>query len=84
MYRTEIHIKGKIGSSWSDWFGDLQLQDGAGDETILSGNLPDMAAVYGVISRLGSLVFPLISVRCIEELDRGDLLPELLPEEPFA
>ena len=67
MYHTEIHIKGKIHPTWSDWFGELQVQDCACDETILRGKLPDMAAVYGVISRLGSLVSPLVSVTCVEE-----------------
>jgi hypothetical protein len=45
------------------------MQEHDCDETILSGELPDMAAVYGVISRLGSLVIPLISVICIEGSD---------------
>lgn len=67
MYYTEIRVKGKINSNWSDWFGELQMQESDCDETILVGKLPDMAAVYGVISRLGSLVIPLISVRCLEE-----------------
>jgi len=30
-----------------------------------------MAAVYRVISRLGSLVIPLLSVTCIEESDEN-------------
>lgn len=45
------------------------MQEDTCDETILRGKLPDMAAVYGVISRLGSLVIPLISVSCFEEAD---------------
>jgi hypothetical protein len=67
MYQTEIHVKGKIPPNWSDWFGELQVEDGGDNETVLSGKLPDMAAVYGVISRLQSLVIPLISVECSEE-----------------
>jgi hypothetical protein len=67
MYHTEIHVKGKIDPIWSDWFGELQIQETRSDETILIGQLPDMAAVYGVISRLGSLVLPLVSVVCIRE-----------------
>ena len=69
MYCTEIHVKGKINPNWSDWFGELHMQESTCDETVLRGNLPDMAAVYGVISRLGSLVIPLVSVTCREELD---------------
>jgi hypothetical protein len=67
MYHTEIHVRGKIDPNWSDWFGELQIKETPGDETILIGQLPDMAAVYGVISRLGSLVLPLVSVTCTRE-----------------
>lgn len=78
MYRTEIRVKGKINPTLSDWFGELQVYDCSCDETILYGRLLDMAAVYGVISRLGSLVIPLVSVSCIEEpvvelTQRGEL-----------
>ncbi len=66
MYHTEIHVKGKINLNWSDWFGELEVQSTNGDETILLGELQDMSAVYGVISRLGSLVISLISVVCVE------------------
>jgi hypothetical protein len=67
MYRTEIRVKGKMNPNWSDWFGELQVHSHLADETILRGTLPDMAAVYGVISRLGNLVIPLVSVTCREE-----------------
>ena len=67
MYQTEIRVKGKLNPNWSDWFGELQMQSTSGDETILLGELQDMSAVYGVISRLGSLVIPLVSVVCVEE-----------------
>jgi hypothetical protein len=67
MYHTEIRVKGKINPNWSDWFGELQMQSTSSDETLLLGELPDMSAVYGVISRLGSLVIPLVSVVCVEE-----------------
>jgi hypothetical protein len=69
MYHTEIHVKGKINPDWSDWFGEMELQENTCDETILRGKLSDMSGVYGVISRLGSLVIPLVSVTCIEESD---------------
>lgn len=68
MYRTEIRIKGKMDSGWSDWFQGLKFQSGKDDETILYGDLPDMSAVYGVISRLGSLVVKLVSVTCKEHV----------------
>jgi len=73
MYLIEIHVKGKVDPNWSDWFGELQMSDCPCDETILLGKLPDMAAIYGVISRLGSLVIPLVSVNCSQEPDRTSM-----------
>jgi len=70
MYQTEIHVKGKINPKWADLFEELQVRDESSDETILIGVLPDMAAIYGVLSRLSNLVIPLISVTCREEIDR--------------
>ncbi len=67
MFRTEIHIKGKLDSSWSGWFDEMNIRPGEPDETILRGALPDKSAVYGVISRLGSLGITLISITCQEE-----------------
>jgi hypothetical protein len=69
MYQTEIHIKGRLNPTWADWFEGLAVQESGQHETILRGELPDMAAVYGVISRLGSLVITLISVTCIDLSD---------------
>lgn len=71
MYRTEIRVKGKLNPDWSDWFGELELHKSDGEESVLAGELPDMAAVYGIISRLGSLVIPLVSVRCVEEAEES-------------
>lgn len=64
MYHTVIRVRAKLNPSWSDWFGDLQVNNPIPDETTLSGDLPDMAAIYGVISRLGNLVIPLVSISC--------------------
>jgi hypothetical protein len=67
MYRTEIRVKGMLNPSWSDWFGELQVQSTSSDETVFRGILPDLAALCGVISHLGSFVIPLISVTCYKE-----------------
>jgi hypothetical protein len=72
MYHTQIRVKGKINPNWSDWFGELQVQESGCEETLLVGALPDMAAVYGVVSRLGSLVIPLMSVHCVEQADPNE------------
>ncbi len=66
MFYTEILIKGKLDPDWSDWFDGIQFQSNPCGETLLSGNLPDKSAVYGIISRLSSLGITLLSVTCEE------------------
>jgi hypothetical protein len=66
MIHTEIHIKGKLDPDWSAWFDGIQIQVDRSGDTLLSGNLPDKSAVYGIISRLSSLGITLISVMCKE------------------
>ena len=55
MQQVEIRVKGRINKQWSDWFGGLTINHSDPDETILSGLVPDQAALYGIISRLRDL-----------------------------
>jgi hypothetical protein len=75
MFITQIQVKGKINPNWSDWFEEMQIRESFSGDTILCGNLPDQAAVYGVLSRLSSLGIPLISVTCQEKCDTGPPVP---------
>lgn len=47
---------------WSEWFGGLAIRSDRDDETILTGQLPDQAALYGVLSRIRDLNLILVSV----------------------
>ena len=62
MQQVEIHIKGRIKKQWSEWFGGLTISESGLDETILTGLVPDQAALYGIISRLRDLGLELASV----------------------
>jgi hypothetical protein len=58
----EIKIRGHLDQCWSDWFADLKLTHLEGDETLLSGPLPDQAALHGLLERIRDLNLTLLSV----------------------
>ena len=60
----EIKIKGHLDRYWSDSFAGLKLTYLAGDETLLSGSLPDQAALHSLLERIRDLNLALISVTC--------------------
>lgn len=68
MQRVEIHIKGKIDPNWSAWFDDMTITASDQGITILTGSVPDQAALYGILARIRDLGLSLRSVS-IEEAE---------------
>jgi hypothetical protein len=60
----EIKIKGHLDDRWSEWFGSLQFTYLECNETLLSGSLPDQAALHGLLERVRDLNLTLVSVQC--------------------
>jgi hypothetical protein len=58
----EIKIRGHLDPCWSDWFAGLKLTHLEGDGTLLSGLLPDQAALHGLLELVRDLNLTLISV----------------------
>ncbi len=71
MQQIEIRVKGRINQQWSEWFGGLTISHSGTDETVLTGLVPDQAALYGIISRLRDLGLQLTSVNSEEILEEA-------------
>jgi hypothetical protein len=70
MLQVEIRVKGQIDENWSEWFAGLEIAHTDQDETILTGDVVDQAALYGLLARLRDLGLPLVSATSAE-VDRG-------------
>ena len=62
--QVEIRIEGHIPDRWSDWFEGLAIGYEPNGETVLSGILPDQAALFGVLNKIQALNLTLVSVNC--------------------
>ena len=60
----EIKLKEHLDPSWSNWFAGLKLTHLEDGETLLSGLLPDQAALHGLFERIRDLNLTLIWVSC--------------------
>jgi hypothetical protein len=61
-----ICVKGHLDSSWQDWFAGLQIRNEASGTTVLSGPLPDQAALYGMLLQIDRLGLTLLSLESSE------------------
>ena len=57
----EIRVSGLLHERWAAWFDGLTVTQGDGI-TVISGTLPDQAALHGLLQRVRDLGMPLISV----------------------
>jgi hypothetical protein len=58
----EIRVKGHLDARWAAWFDGLGLTHESGGTTVLRGEVPDQAALHGMLAKLRDLGLPLVSV----------------------
>ncbi len=68
MQHIQIRLKGQIDKRWSEWFDNLTVTHTDQDETMLTGTVPDQAALYGLIAKLRDLGLPLSAVNLVEKV----------------
>lgn len=62
----QIHVVGHLSDRWADWFGGLTITNQPDGEAVLSGQLPDQAALYGVLNQIRNIGLTLISLNRME------------------
>jgi len=57
----EIKVKGNLDEQWTDWLGGLEITRD-GEHSLLTGVVPDQAALHGILNQIRDLGLPLISI----------------------
>ena len=60
-----IKLKGCLDDTWSEWFEKMAISS-EDEETILTGQVTDQAALHGLLIRIRDLNLTLLSVERIE------------------
>ena len=63
----EIHIRGQLDESWSDWLEGLEVKLLENGEMILFGHIGDQAALMGILNRLYGLNLALLSLSEVDQ-----------------
>jgi hypothetical protein len=64
-----ITVKGHLDRAWSDWLDGLAICEQPDGTTILVGELPDQAALHGVLCTMRNLGVPLVALTCRDQSD---------------
>jgi hypothetical protein len=60
----ELRVRGPIGPTMMEAFPTLAASR-SGEDTLLTGSLPDQSALYGLIHQLEALGLQLLEIRCL-------------------
>lgn len=63
--RYQLRVKGILDSKWASWFDGFSIEHTPG-ETILTGQVMDQAALYGILAKIRDLGLTILSVKWLE------------------
>ncbi len=63
----EIHVKGHLDESWTDWLEGLEIELLQNGEMVLSGYIEDQAALMGILNKLYNLNLTLLTISKVEQ-----------------
>ena len=66
-HRYQIIVQGHLTPGWGEWFDGLVICNQGDGTAILCGEIPDQAALHGVLMKIRDLGLPLIAVNRQDE-----------------
>lgn len=63
MQHVKILVRGKIDEQRSDWFQGLEVVSTEPHQTILTGQVVDQSALFGLLTKIRDLGLALVSVQ---------------------
>lgn len=77
----QIRVRGRLGHTLRTAFPALHART-HGEATLLTGPLPDQAALYGVLGQVEALGLELLEVRRLPDADRTESPGGVTPPHP--
>ena len=68
----EIRVKGHLDLTWSEWLGGLTIVHEANGDSTLTGQIPDQAALHGLLTIMRDMGMTFISINPIAQKSNGD------------
>ncbi len=68
----EIVLKEALDARWAGWFEGSRLENTACGNTLISGEIPDQAALHGVLEKVRDLNLSLVSVQVQDLPHKGN------------
>ena len=61
----ELRVSGPLDERWSDWFGELRLDQHDDGTSTLTGVVADQSQLYGILARLRDLGVTLLGCQVV-------------------
>ena len=70
--RYVIRVKGHLDTFWQDWFDNLSITHERDGTTLLSGQIRDQAALYGILIKMRDLGLTLLSLEASAPIEQPE------------
>ena len=62
----QIRVAGHLGSPWADWFNDATVTLEENGVTLITCQVVDQSALFGMLKKVRDMGLPLLSVQSVE------------------